>query len=91
MEDLKQPLQQTVEVVSYEDIASSSPVAIEEEPIPVYSIPEEPRYSLTDEEINLIALVTMAEAEGESEQGKRLVISTILNRVDSELRYFPHI
>lgn len=38
---------------------------------------------LTDDEINLIALVTMAEAEGESEQGKRLVIDTILNRVDS--------
>lgn len=29
----------------------------------------------------------MAEAEGESEEGKRLVIDTILNRVDSE--YFP--
>lgn len=31
-----------------------------------------------------IALVTMAEAEGESEYGKRLVIDTVLNRVDSE-------
>ena len=39
---------------------------------------------LTREEIELIALVTMAEAEGESEQGKRLVIDTILNRVDHE-------
>ena len=29
----------------------------------------------------------MAEAEGECEQGKRLVIDTILNRVDSE--HFP--
>jgi N-acetylmuramoyl-L-alanine amidase len=38
---------------------------------------------LTDEEIDLIALVTMAEAEGEPEEGKRLVIDTILNRVDS--------
>ena len=46
-------------------------------------------FSLTDEEIDLIALVTMAEAEGESELGKRLVIDTILNRVDSEIRYFP--
>lgn len=45
--------------------------------------------SLTDEEIDLLALVTMAEAEGESELGKRLVIDTILNRVDSEIRYFP--
>ncbi len=39
---------------------------------------------LTDEEIDLIALVTMAEAEGECELGKRLVIDTILNRVESE-------
>lgn len=44
---------------------------------------------LTDEEIELIALVTMAEAEGESELGQRLVIDTILNRVDSDLSYFP--
>lgn len=43
---------------------------------------------LPEEDIRLIALVTMAEAEGESEQGKRLVISTILNRVDSE--HFPN-
>ena len=38
-------------------------------------------YSNSD--IELLALVTMAEAEGESEYGKRLVIDTILNRVDS--------
>ena len=37
---------------------------------------------LTKEEIDLIALVTMGEAEGETELGKRLVIDTILNRVD---------
>ena len=46
--------------------------------------PVEDLYSLTDEEIDLLALVTMAEAEGESEEGKRLVIDTILNRVDSD-------
>lgn len=39
---------------------------------------------ISEEDIQLIALVTMAEAEGESEDGKRLVIDTILNRVDSE-------
>lgn len=39
---------------------------------------------LTDEEIDLIALVTMAEAEGETVLGRRLVIDTILNRVDSD-------
>ena len=37
---------------------------------------------LSIEDIELIALVTMAEAEGEPEEGKRLVIDTILNRVD---------
>ena len=42
---------------------------------------------LPREDIELIALVTMAEAEGECEEGKRLVIDTILNRVDSV--YFP--
>lgn len=48
----------------------------------------EPNYDIyTEEEIELIALVTMAEAEGESEYGKRLVIDTILNRVESE--HFP--
>lgn len=39
------------------------------------------------EDVELIALVTMAEAEGECEEGKRLVIDTVLNRMDSE--YFP--
>lgn len=71
---------------------SSVPVTVIE-PVKVYAAePEvvteiEPQYSLTDEEIDLIALITMAEAEGESEEGKRLVIDTILNRVDSI--YFP--
>lgn len=39
---------------------------------------------ITDAEIDLIALLTMAEAEGECEEGKRLVIDTILNRLDHE-------
>lgn len=39
---------------------------------------------LSDKEVNLIALVANAEAEGESEYGKRLVIDTILNRVDNK-------
>lgn len=42
---------------------------------------------LTDEEVELIALLTMTEAEGEPEEGQRLVIDTVLNRVDSP--YFP--
>lgn len=40
--------------------------------------------TLPTREVELIALVTMAEAEGECEEGKRLVIDTILNRVDCE-------
>lgn len=42
------------------------------------------KIALNDYEINLIALVTMAEAEDECEYGKRMVIDTILNRIDSE-------
>lgn len=48
---------------------------------------EEEADILPQEDIDLIALVTMAEAEGECEEGKRLVIDTILNRMDSE--HFP--
>lgn len=44
--------------------------------------------SISEEDINLLALVTMAEAEGECEEGKRLVIDTILNRVDDD--HFPN-
>lgn len=45
---------------------------------------DEPIISVSNEDIELLALITMAEAEGESEEGKRMVIDTILNRVDSE-------
>lgn len=50
-------------------------------------VESKPQITLTQEEIELIALITMGEAEGEPEEGKRLVIDTILNRVDSE--HFP--
>ena len=49
--------------------------------------PEIEETYISEDDINLIALVTMAEAEGECEEGKRLVIDTILNRLDSE--HFP--
>ena len=59
-----------------------------EEPNPEPEIlSEEP--IMSEEDIELIALVTMGEAEGECEEGKRLVIDTILNRVDYNL-YFPN-
>lgn len=69
---------------------------IEVEPISVYheylaeledeeivEVIEKPEQLYSNEEIELIALITMAEAEGEPELGKRLVVDTILNRVDS--------
>ena len=48
----------------------------------------EPETVLTEEEIELLALVTMAEAEGECEEGQRLVIDVVLNRVDNP--HFPN-
>lgn len=73
--------------------ASTMPVVVEDEPIVFemvhYSKPKKEiwPYPITQEEIDLIALVTMAEAEGETELGKRLVIDTILNRMDDP--HFP--
>ena len=75
------------EVETIEPVMVSTPEPkVIEEPEIVETAEEE---LLTQEEIELIALVTMAEAEGEPEEGQRLVIDTILNRVDSELSYFP--
>lgn len=61
---------------------------VEEEESPPADLPDEvmpsdiyPNY--TDEEVDLIALCTMAEAEGEPELGQRLVIDVILNRCES--------
>lgn len=70
-----QPVVETVYAEEVETVDISEPV---EEVWP---------YPITQEEIDLIALVTMGEAEGESELGKRLVIDTILNRMDDS--HFP--
>lgn len=48
---------------------------------------KESEIGMSVEDMRLIAWITMAEAEGESEYGRRLVIDTVLNRVDS--KYFP--
>lgn len=45
-------------------------------------VKKEPKQHAMDD-VELLALVAVAEAEGESDYGKRLVIDTILNRVDS--------
>jgi N-acetylmuramoyl-L-alanine amidase len=57
------------------------------EPLFVEVTTEPDEALMSQKDIELIALVTMAEAEGESEYGKRLVIDTILNRMDSP--YWP--
>lgn len=63
----------------YSHVVMQEPVA---EPMPV-----EAENQVSDEDIALIALLTMAEAEGECEEGQRLVIDTVLNRVDNP--HFP--
>lgn len=64
-----------------ESISVKKAVVVEQEP------EEPPAPSVTQEEIELIALCVMAEAEGECEYGQRLVIDVILNRVDDP--HFP--
>jgi N-acetylmuramoyl-L-alanine amidase len=60
-------------------------VIAKKEPIKEESVEE--TIDISDEDINQIAILTMAEAEGECELAKRLVIDTILNRFKSE--HFP--
>lgn len=82
-----EPVQQE-EVTSVDTIdISTQEEIVEEADIEEIEILEEPiieEPTISDWEIDLIALVTMAEAEDEPELGQRLVIDTILNRVDSE-------
>lgn len=75
-----------LESVSVKKAISVEPMA--EKEVVVEPEPEEPPATLaTQEEIELIALCVMAEAEGECEYGQRLVIDVILNRVDDP--HFP--
>ena len=48
----------------------------------VDTFPGQPMDDLDMEEVRLLAAVIWAEAEGEDQHGKRLVASTVLNRVD---------
>lgn len=75
-----------------EDVAAISKAIVVEKTEPVITVSQEESITeiipeMSREDVELIALVTMAEAEGECEEGKRLVIDTVLNRVDSD--YFP--
>ena len=65
------------EVLYEKKIEESKNEQTEEQPLVVTS-------KFSDEDIDLLALVTMAEAEGEPEEGRRLVVDTILNRIDSD-------
>ena len=74
--DILEPIS-AKKAVAAEPIVEKEVVVEEEPPMP----------SATQEEIELIALCVMAEAEGECEYGQRLVIDVILNRVDDP--HFP--
>lgn len=72
------------------DISMDIPTPEPAETAPVQETPlpsPEPETTLTEDEIALIALCAMTEAEGECEHGQRLVIDVILNRVDDP--HFP--
>lgn len=73
--------EEVIEVIDYVDETDYVDTASYESEVYNYVIDESLSY--TEDEIYLMAKVCLAEAEGESELGKRLVISTILNRVDS--------
>lgn len=86
-----------VEVVENEDDSVAQEISEEEVVVEdelVEEINEEPSVvefyeeatsesRFSEDEIYLMAKVCLAEAEGESDYGKRLVVSTILNRIDS--------
>lgn len=78
---------QTISVPEY-TLSIAEELAMVSIEVPPGPSKPEPGSLIPDEDIELIALVTMGEAEGECEEGKRLVIDTILNRVDSP--YFPN-
>lgn len=74
--------------VKIEKITVSEPIVVEQKKevvvaeAPVQPIIPEPEPLMSNSDIIIIARLTMAEAEGESEYGKRLVIDSVLNRMD---------
>lgn len=69
-DNINNSIEENVEIVDIPEVVE------EEEPVTSDA-------TYTDDEIDLISIITMAEAEGESELGQRLVIDVILNRVES--------
>lgn len=58
---------------------------IQEEVTEVETVVQDiPEVKYTDEEVELLALIMLAEAEDQTELGQRLAVDVILNRVDSE-------
>lgn len=80
----------TEPTITVEQQIAYAPIIVEEQPQTPLEICTLKKLedSYSEEEIRLIAAVTIAEAEGEPEEGQRLVIDTILNRKDS--LYFPN-
>lgn len=76
---------QPVQVNDISEVATVTPMVAEEVVAVLEEEPAEPL--VTREEIELLALCVMAEAEGECEYGQRLVIDVVLNRVDDP--HFP--
>lgn len=81
---MEEPEEELSGPLIFVEVASKA-VVIEPEIVAVAdAVTIEPEPKMSREDIELIALLTMAEAEGECEEGKRLVIDTVLNRVDSD-------
>lgn len=78
----KFPVEKTVETMSKPEAVEIQKAVEKPEPEKTFNVGP-PAITMSKEDMKLIAQMTMAEAEGESEYGQRLVIDTILNRVDS--------
>ena len=75
-----EPVPDETTFIEPEETTVESEETIFTEPEPVEPVQE---IYLSEDELELIAIITMAEAEDQPEYGQRLVIDTILNRVDS--------
>ncbi len=73
---------QSVEVIEMETPKASFEEVVDFVNEPTEIVDEES--TVSEKEIELLALITMAEAGGEPADGQRLVIDVILNRVDSD-------
>lgn len=59
------------------------------DPLPLTHI-ELPQYNFTEEEVTVLAKLLWGEARGvKSDEEKKKVVWTVLNRVDSEYAYYP--